>query len=77
MRGGLDALYAAHVDIRSRGRSVPPRRPLGAGVPPGVRRDRLLAVRRGALLIASAGGDIASHIQLFKPVDYWDAFEVS
>lgn len=74
----LDALYAAHVDISNRGRYFP----LGVVSEPAFRRDfgetGFWQKDEGLLLITPADDDqIAGHIEFFKPVDYWDAYELS
>jgi len=75
----LDAAYAAHVDIASRGAYFP----LGVMSEPGFRREfsehGFWQREEGMLLIAGAatGDQIAGHIEFFKPVQYWDAFELS
>jgi RimJ/RimL family protein N-acetyltransferase len=73
----LDALYAAHVDIGNRGEFFP----LGVLSEPAFRRQfgetGFWQKEEGTLLIVSAEGEIAGHIEFFKPVGYWDAFELS
>jgi len=36
-----------------------------------------VAEERGMLVIESPVGEIAGHIEFFRPVSYWDAFELS
>jgi ribosomal-protein-alanine N-acetyltransferase len=74
----LDAMYAAHVNIVDRG----PHFPLGVLSEPAFRREfaehGFWQRDEGTLLIvASEDGEIAGHIEFFKPVSYWDAFELS
>jgi ribosomal-protein-alanine N-acetyltransferase len=75
----LDAAYAAHVDIANRGAYFP----LGVMSEPGFRREfaehGFWQREEGMLLISGAATDdqIAGHIEFFKPVQYWDAFELS
>jgi RimJ/RimL family protein N-acetyltransferase len=73
----LDALYAAHVDIRNRGSYFP----LGVESEPGFRRafgeHGFWQREEGMLLMITGEGEIAGHIEFFKPVSYWDAFELS
>ncbi|HEY7847783.1 MAG TPA: GNAT family protein [Candidatus Limnocylindria bacterium] len=73
----LDAVYAAHVDIRNRGSFFP----LGVMSEPQFRRDfaehGFWQKEEGFLLIISPEGEIAGHIEFFKPINYWDAFELS
>jgi len=73
----LDALYAAHTDIRNRGAFFP----LGVQSESAFRRDfaenGLWERDEGTLVIVTAEGEIAGHIEFFKPVVYWDAYELS
>lgn len=75
----LDAAYAAHVDIANRGAYFP----LGVMSEPQFRGEfaehGFWQREEGMLLIsgAAAGDQIAGHIEFFKPVQYWDAFELS
>lgn len=73
----LDAVYAAHMDIASRG----PYFPLGVQSESAFRRQftetGFWGPDEGMLLIDTRDGEIAGHIEFFKPVGYWDAFELS
>ena len=73
----LDALYEAHCDIRNRG----PYFPLGVHSEPDFRRDfaehGFWQKSEGMLLITALDGEVAGHIEFFRPVGYWDAFELS
>src|SRR5688500_15628198 len=74
----LDAFYAAHVNITDRGAHFP----LGVLSEPAFRRqfaeNGFWQPDEGTLLIvASEDGELAGHIEFFKPVSYWDAFELS
>jgi [ribosomal protein S5]-alanine N-acetyltransferase len=73
----LDAFYAAHVDVRNRGAYFP----LGVLSEPKLRQrfaeTGFWEREEGTLLIISAEGEMAGHIEFFKPVNYWDAFELS
>jgi [ribosomal protein S5]-alanine N-acetyltransferase len=73
----LDAMYAAHVAISDRG----PYFPLGVLSEPAFRRQFAESGfwhrEEGTLLILTADGEMAGHIEFFKPVSYWDAFELS
>ncbi len=73
----LDALYEAHVAIDARGSYFPLGRHVRTGVPARVRGARLLAEDRGHAGDRDAEGEIAGHIEFFRPVSYWDAFELS
>jgi ribosomal-protein-alanine N-acetyltransferase len=73
----LDTVYRAHVDIRSR----------GAFFPLGVQSESVFKEafathgfwqrEEGYLLMITPDQEIAGHIEFFKPVAYWDAFELS
>jgi RimJ/RimL family protein N-acetyltransferase len=73
----LDALYAAHVEIRNRG----PYFPLGVMSEPAFRREfaekGFWQKEEGMLLILDSNEAMVGHIEFFKPVSYWDAFELS
>jgi len=73
----LDRLYAAHTDIANRGRFFP----LGVQSESDFRRGHAESGfwqrEEGMLVILTEDGDIAGHIEFFKPVSYWDAFELS
>jgi ribosomal-protein-alanine N-acetyltransferase len=73
----LDAFYAAHVDIRNRGAYFP----LGVMSETRFRREfaehGFWQKEEGMLLITGPEGEMVGHIEFFKPVNYWDAFELS
>lgn len=73
----LDELYAAHVAIANRGDYFP----LGVLSEPAFRREfsekGFWQREEGTLLIITPEGETAGHIEFFKPVSYWDAFELS
>jgi RimJ/RimL family protein N-acetyltransferase len=73
----LDALYAAHTNIANRGAFFP----LGVQSESAFKRDfaesGLWQREEGTLLIETLDGELAGHIEFFKPVSYWDAFELS
>jgi RimJ/RimL family protein N-acetyltransferase len=73
----LDALYAAHVAIADRGAFFP----LGVSSEPAFKREfaenGFWQKEEGTLLIVTPDGETAGHIEFFKPVSYWDAFELS
>ena len=75
--GDLDALYAAHTDIANRGSFFP----RGVLSEPDFRRQfgetGFWQKEEGTLLIVGSEGELAGHIEFFKPVNYWDAFELS
>lgn len=73
----LDALYEAHADIRNRGAFFP----LGVMSEPRFRgqfaEHGFWQKEEGMLLIAGSDGEVAGHIEFFRPVSYWDAWELS
>jgi RimJ/RimL family protein N-acetyltransferase len=73
----LDRLYAAHIDIRNRGSFFP----LGVRSEPAFRREfaehGFWQKTEGLLVIVTPDGEIAGHVEFFRPVSYWDAFELS
>ncbi|MGQ0609338.1 MAG: GNAT family N-acetyltransferase [Chloroflexota bacterium] len=73
----LESLYAAHSDIRNRGRFFP----LGVLSESAFRRQfaehGFWQKEEGMLLITGPDGEIGGHVEFFKPVSYWDAFELS
>jgi [ribosomal protein S5]-alanine N-acetyltransferase len=77
LKSDLDAVYAAHVDIRNRGLYFP----LGVQSEPvfkGAFAEHGFWQREdGFLLMITPEEEMAGHIEFFKPVTYWDAFELS
>ncbi|MDZ5622239.1 GNAT family protein [Nocardioides sp. HM23] len=73
----LDLLYDAHTNIRNRGAYFP----LGVMSQPAFRgafaEHGFWQKSEGMLVIESRKGEIAGHIEFFRPVSYWDAFELS
>jgi RimJ/RimL family protein N-acetyltransferase len=73
----LDAFWAAHIDIRSRGAFFP----LGVMSESKMRKQfaetGFWEREEGVLLILTHENEMAGHIEFFKPVNYWDAFELS
>lgn len=73
----LEALYSAHVNLANRGRFFP----MGMVSEPAFRRafaeHGLWQQEEGLLLIVAPDGEIVGHIEFYKPVHYWDAFELS
>ena len=72
----LDRLYDAHTAIAARG----PYYPLGVKSESAFRHDfadsGFWQKTDGMLVIVSPEGEIAGHIEFFRPVAYWDAFEL-
>ncbi len=73
----FDAFYAAHADIVKRGDFFP----LGVASESRMRTEfadtGFWQKEAGTLLIVSSTGEMAGHIEFFRPVDYWDAWELS
>ena len=73
----LDRLYEAHIAIRTRGSHFP----LGVLSEPAFHREfaehGFWQKTEGTLLILTPEDEIAGHIEFFRPVSYWDAFELS
>jgi RimJ/RimL family protein N-acetyltransferase len=73
----LDRLYEAHTAVRARGAFFP----LGVMSESAFRREfaenGFWQKTEGMLLIVTSEGEIAGHIEFFRPVSYWDAFELS
>jgi RimJ/RimL family protein N-acetyltransferase len=76
-RSDLDALYEAHTRIASRGSYFP----LGVMSEPAFHREfdehGFWQKTEGMLVIVTRDDEIAGHIEFFRPVSYWDAFELS
>ena len=72
----LDAMYTAHADIQNRGAFYP----LGVLSESKFRAEHaengFWEKEQGHLLIIAPDGSMAGHIEFFKPVSYWDAFEL-
>jgi RimJ/RimL family protein N-acetyltransferase len=73
----LDAAYTAHANIANRGTFFPQ----GVMSEPAFRKvfadGGLWEREQGTLLIATPDDEICGHIEFFKPIEYWDAFELS
>jgi ribosomal-protein-alanine N-acetyltransferase len=73
----VDALYDAHTNLRSRGAHFP----LGVMSQTAFRGEfaehGFWQKAEGMLVIETPPGEIAGHIEFFRPVSYWDAFELS
>jgi ribosomal-protein-alanine N-acetyltransferase len=73
----LDAFWAAQVDIRNRGAYFPLGVPSESKVRQEFAETGFWQREEGMLLIVTPDGEMAGHIEFFKPVSYWDAFELS
>jgi RimJ/RimL family protein N-acetyltransferase len=73
----FDALYAAHTDLANRGAHFP----LGVQSESAYRRDfaetGFWQRTEGTLLITVGEDEVVGHIEFFRPIVYWDAFELS
>ncbi len=73
----LDAMYDAYIDLRARG----PYFPLTVRSEPAFRtrfaETGFWEADEGVLLIITPEGEMAGHIEFFKPVGYWNAWELS
>lgn len=73
----LDEMWAAHTNIGNRGAFFP----LGVMSESRFRAEfaenGFWQREEGYLLIISPEGEMAGHIEFFKPVNYWDAWELS
>jgi [ribosomal protein S5]-alanine N-acetyltransferase len=77
LEADLETAYAAHMNIANRGAFFP----LGVLSESAFRRSfaehGYWQKEEGTLLIVTPDDEIAGHIEFFKPVSYWDAFELS
>jgi [ribosomal protein S5]-alanine N-acetyltransferase len=77
LEADLEAAYTAHVNIANRGVFFP----LGVVSEPAFRKTfaegGFWEKEQGTLLITTPDGEVAGHIEFFKPIAYWDAFELS
>jgi RimJ/RimL family protein N-acetyltransferase len=73
----LDRLYAAHIDIASRGAYFPRGVQSESAFKQGFAESGFWQPDDGMFLIFDGDGALAGHIQFFKPVSYWDALELS
>jgi len=72
----LDQLYEAHTDLASRGDYFP----RGVMSEPAFRREFAEGgfwTADDGMLAITADGSIVGHVEFFRPVSYWDAFELS
>ncbi|HEX5828863.1 MAG TPA: GNAT family protein [Candidatus Limnocylindrales bacterium] len=73
----LDRLYDEHIRIRTRGQFYP----LGVQSESTWRRSfdetGLWQRTEGTLLLVTPEDEVAGHIEFFRPVPYWDAFELA
>jgi [ribosomal protein S5]-alanine N-acetyltransferase len=76
-QGDVDRMYDAHVAIADRGAFFP----LGVQSESAFKRafaeHGFWQREEGMLMMETSEGELAGHIEFFKPVSYWDAFELS
>ena len=72
----LDRLYAAHIDIASRGAFFPRSIQSEATFKRSFSETGFWGPDEGTFLILD-GDELAGHIEFFKPVNYWDSLELS
>ena len=72
----LDRLYAAHIDIASRGAFFPRAIQSESAFKGGFASNGFWEMEEGMLLIFD-GDELAGHIEYFRPDNYWDAYELS
>jgi RimJ/RimL family protein N-acetyltransferase len=73
----LEAMYDAHVRIADRGDYFPRGVRSESAFRRGFAEDGMWQREEGVLLLWTPEGEMAGHIEFFKPVSYWDAFELS
>lgn len=73
----LETVYGAHEDIANRGAYFPLAVQSETAFRRGFAETGLWQREEGTLLIDTRDGEIAGHVEFFKPVSYWDAFELS
>ena len=73
----LAAFYEAHVDIGNRGDFFPLRVTSESALRAEFAKNGFWDKEEGVLLIRNREDQIVGHIEFFKPVSYWDAFELS
>src|SRR5687768_13185498 len=73
----VDAMYSAHIDIANRGAFFPLGVLSESAFKQGFAETGFWQKEEGTLLITTPDAPLAGHIEFFKPVNYWDAFELS
>jgi len=72
----LQAFVDAHIDIRNRGRFFPLDVTSESALRSAHAENGFWGREDGTLAIWSPDDEMAGHIGFFKPVSYWDAFEI-
>lgn len=73
----LDPMWEAHADLSNRGDYFPLGVPSESAFKKGFAETGFWQREEGTLLLITPDGEMAGHIEFFKPVNYWDAFELS
>jgi RimJ/RimL family protein N-acetyltransferase len=73
----LEAMHAAHEDIANRGAFFPRNVASETTFRQRFAETGFWGKEEGTLLIVGPDGEIGGEIEFFKPVGYWDAFELS
>ena len=73
----LDEVIAAYVDIRNRGSFYPLDIVSESAFRHEFAENGFWQKEHGRLLIVSSENELAGQIEFFKPVSYWDAFELA
>jgi [ribosomal protein S5]-alanine N-acetyltransferase len=77
LEADLTAAYAAHMNIANRGAFFPKGVISESSFRRAFAEHGYWQKEEGTLLIVTPEGEIAGHIEFFKPIVYWDAFELS
>jgi ribosomal-protein-alanine N-acetyltransferase len=77
LESDLDAAYAAHLELASRGSFFPLGVLSETAFRKGFSEHGYWQREEGMLLILTGEGELAGHIEFYKPIAYWDAFELS
>ena len=73
----VDAMWEGHEDVRNRGAYFPLGVPSESAFKRAFGENGFWEKEAGTLLIVTKDGEMAGHIEFFKPVSYWDAWELS
>ncbi len=75
--GDLDALYEAHINIANRGAFFPRSVVSESAFRKAFAEHGWWQKEEGTLVMVTPEKEIAGHMEFFKPVNYWDAWELS
>jgi RimJ/RimL family protein N-acetyltransferase len=73
----VDRLYQAHIAIGARGAYFPLGIKSESAFKSAFAENGFWERTEGMLVIQSGDGEISGHIEFFRPIAYWDAFELS